>query len=75
MLKYTKEKSSQVKKHKFVTSKLESDALRDCPFELHENIKCDKLKFLKFSKVVSTFLITYFQSILQNFPVYHVVRK
>jgi hypothetical protein len=31
------------------------DALRDCPFELHEGIKCDMLKFLKVSKVVSTF--------------------
>jgi hypothetical protein len=45
------------------------DALGDCPFELQEGIKCDMLKFLKVSKVVSTFLKTYFQSTLKNLPV------
>jgi len=51
------------------------DALRDCPFELCEGIKCDMLKFLKVSKVVSTFLKAYFQSTLQNLLVCRVVRK
>jgi len=51
------------------------DALGDCPFELHEGIKCDMLKFLKVSKVVSSFLKAYFQSTLQNLPICHVVKK
>jgi hypothetical protein len=48
-----------------MTRRLES--MGDCPFELHEGIKCDMLKFLKVSKVVSIFFKTYFQSILQGF--------
>jgi len=59
-----------------MTSRLENRcALRNCPFGLHEGIKCEMLKFLKASKVESTFLRTYFQSTLQNFLVGHVVRK
>jgi hypothetical protein len=45
------------------------DALSDYPFELHEGIKHDMLILLKVSKVVSTFLKTYFQSTLQNLPI------
>jgi hypothetical protein len=43
-----------------VTSTLENkfNALRDYPFELHDDIKCDMLKV---SKVASTFKNTYFQ--------------
>ncbi len=52
---------------------LDLDAL--CPFELHEGIKCDILKFLRVSKVVSTFFKTYFQSTLQNLLVFHIVKK
>ncbi len=51
------------------------DALGDCPFELHEGVKRDMLKFLKVSKVVSSFLKAYFQSTLQNLPICHVVKK
>jgi hypothetical protein len=59
-----------------VTSRLKvGDALGYCPFELHEGIKCDMSKFLKVSKVVSTFFKRNFQSILQNWPVCHVVKK
>jgi hypothetical protein len=47
------------------------DALGDCPFELHEGIKRDMLKFLKVSKVLKA----YFQSTLQNLPICHVVKK
>jgi hypothetical protein len=52
--------SSWVKNKKIVTSTLENrfNALRDYPFELHEGIKCDMLKV---SKIVSTFIKTYFQ--------------
>jgi hypothetical protein len=39
-------------------------------FELYNDIKCDMLKFLKVSKVVSTFLKT-----LQNLLVVDIVRK
>jgi hypothetical protein len=41
----------------------------------NEGIKCDMLKFLKVSKVVSTFLKTYFQSTSQNLPIGHIVRN
>jgi hypothetical protein len=59
-----------------VTSRLKvGDALGYCPFDLHEGIKCDMLKFLKVSKVVLTFLKTNFQSTLQNLPICHVVKK
>jgi len=45
------------KTQEFVTSRWKvDDALWDCPFEIHEGIKCDILKFLKVSKVVSNFL-------------------
>jgi hypothetical protein len=46
--------SSWVKNKKIVTSTLENkfNALRDYPFELHDDIKCDMLKV---SKVASTF--------------------
>ncbi len=32
------------------------DALWDCPFELHEGIKCDMLKFWKFQKLYQPLL-------------------
>jgi hypothetical protein len=51
------------------------DALWNCLFELHEEIKCDMLKFLKVSKFVSTFLKPYFQSSLQNLLVCPIVKK
>jgi hypothetical protein len=31
------------------------DALEDCPCELHEGIKCDMSKFLKFQKLYQPF--------------------
>ncbi len=59
-----------------MTSRLKvGDALGYCRFDLHEGIKCDMLKFLKVSKVVSTFFKTNFQSTLQNLPICHVVKK
>jgi hypothetical protein len=39
-------------------------------FELYNDIEYDMLKFLKVSKVVSTFLKT-----LQNLSIVHIVRK
>jgi hypothetical protein len=51
------------------------DVLENCPFELHEGIKCDMLKFLTVSKVVSTFLKIHFLSTLQNLPICPIVRK
>jgi len=48
-----------------MTSRLES--MGDCPFELHERIKCDMLNFLKVSKVVSIFLKPTFNLFCKDF--------
>jgi hypothetical protein len=51
------------------------DALWDWIFELDEAIKCDMLKFLKVSKFVSTFSLTFFPPILQKYYVVQIVKS
>jgi hypothetical protein len=64
------------KKQEFVTSRLKTRwCFMRLSFWTTWGHQMWYVKFLKVSKVVSTFFKTYFQSTSQNLPIGHIVRK